>query len=62
MRLQLDRREGVVAHVIRGESFAGQFRDPVTELVVTRRDKAAPLAIKGMADGESDVAAVAVMR
>ena len=35
--------EGVVAHVRVGESFPGQVRDPITELVVTRRDEAARL-------------------
>ena len=45
----------------RGEIFSGQVRDPVTYLFVTRRDKAALLAVKGMADGESGVAAVAIM-
>ena len=46
----------------RSESFVGQVCDPVTELVVTRRDKAAPLAVKGTEDGESGVAYVALMR
>ena len=45
-----------------GESFAGQVCGPVTELVVMRRDKAAPLTLKGMADGKSGVAAVTIMR
>ena len=45
----------------RCEGFSGQIHNPVTELVVTRRDKAAPLAIEGMAYGESCVAAVVVM-
>ena len=45
-----------------GEIFAGQVRDLVMELVVTRRDKAAPLKFKVVADGESGVAAAAVMR
>ena len=44
------------------DGFSGQVRDPFLELVVTRRDKAAPLAVKGMADGKSGVASVAVMR
>ena len=45
-----------------GESFAGQVRKPVTELVVTRRDKDAPLTVKGMLDGKIGVAAVPVMK
>ena len=45
-----------------GESFSRQVCDPVTELVVTRRDKVAPFTVKGMADGESAVAAISVMR
>ena len=44
-----------------GEIFARQVREPVTELIVTRCDKAALLAVKGMVDGESGVAAVAIM-
>ena len=49
-------------HVRGGEIFAGQVRDPVTDLVVTRRGKASLLVVKGMVDGKSGVAAVAVMR
>ena len=45
----------------RGESFAGQFRNPVTEIIVTLRDKATSLAVKGMAYKESCIAAVTVM-
>ena len=45
-----------------GESFAGQVRYPVTEIVVMRRDKPTPLTVKGMVDGKSGVAAVTVMR
>ena len=43
-----------------GEGLERQIRDPVTDLIVTRRDKAAPLAIKGVAYGESGIAAVTV--
>ena len=53
--------EGVVLYARRGESFYGQVRDPITELVVTCRDKAALLAVKGMSDGESGVAAFVAM-
>ena len=42
----------------RCEGFAGQVRNPVTKLVVTRRDKTTPIAIEGMAYGEGGVAAV----
>ena len=52
--------EGVVAYVRGGKCPARQIRDPLTELTVTRRDKATPLAVKGMADGKPGVAAVAV--
>ena len=45
-----------------GESFAGQVRDPVTELVVTRCDKAALITVKGMADGKSGDKSVTLMR
>ena len=41
--------EGVVTHVRGGESPACQIRNPVMELIVTRRDEAAPLAVKGVA-------------
>ena len=39
--------EGVVAHVRGGEGPVRQIRDPVTELIMTRRDKATPLAVEG---------------
>ena len=42
--------EVVVAHVRGGELFSGQVRDPVLDLVMTLRDEAAPLAIKGVTD------------
>ena len=45
----------------KGEGFAGQVRNPFTELVVTCRDKAALLSIEVMAYVESVVAAVKVM-
>ena len=53
--------EGVVAYMRGGECPARQIRNPVTELIVTRRDKATPLAIKGVANRESGTAAVAVL-
>ena len=43
-----------------GESLDRQIHDPVTELIVTRRDETTPLAIKGVANRESGVAAVTV--
>ena len=49
------------AHTIGGEIFAGQICDPVPELVMTRRNDAFPLAIKGVIDGEFGVAAVTVI-
>ena len=54
--------EGVVAHVSGGEIPARQISHPVTELIVTRRDGSAPLAIEGVADREFGVAAVTVCR
>ena len=45
----------------RCEGFSGQVRDPVTELVVTRQDKSAPLEVEGISYGESGVAAVAIL-
>ena len=53
--------EGVLVYVRGGELFASQVHNPVTELVVTRCDKADPLTVKGMADGKSGVAAATVM-
>ena len=44
------------------ESFTSQVCDPVIELVVTLRDKADPLTVKGMVDRKGGVAAVGVMR
>ena len=52
--------EGVVAYVRGGEGPARQIRDPVTEIIMARRDEAAPLAIEGVTNGEFGVAAVAV--
>ena len=43
-----------------GESPARQIRDPVTELIVTRRDEATSLAVEVVADGKPGVSAVAV--
>ena len=52
--------EGVVAYVRGSESHACQIRDPVTELIVTRRDEATPLEVEGVATGKPGVAAVTV--
>ena len=41
--------EWVVAYVRGGECPARQIRNPVTELIVTRRDEADPLAFEGVA-------------
>ena len=49
-------------HVIGDKIFSGQFCGPFIELVVMRRDKYAPLTVKGIAYGKGGVAAVAVMR
>ena len=46
---------GFVVHVRGGECFAGQVCNPVPELVMTLRDKASPLAIKGVTYGECGV-------
>ena len=54
--------DGVVAHVRGGESFSGQVRDPVTELIVMRCDKVAPLTVKGISNRKCGVAAFTVMR
>ena len=39
--------EGVIAHVWGGENFACQVCDPVTEIIVTRRDEDAPGLFSG---------------
>ena len=52
--------EGVVTHVRGGESPARQIRDPVTELIMTRRDEAIPLAVEGVTNIKFGVAAVTV--
>ena len=52
--------EGVVAYVRGGERPARQIRNPVTELIATRRDDATPIAIKGVSNREPVIAAVAV--
>ena len=54
--------EEVLAYVRGGEGVARQIRDPVTELIVTRRDNATPLAVDGVVDGEAGLAAVTVFR
>ena len=46
---------GVLAHMRGGEGLSCMVRDPITEIVVTRRDKAALLAVKGMVDVKSCV-------
>ena len=46
--------------MIRCEGFASQVRDPVTNLVVARLIKAAPIAVMGMHYGDIGVAAIAV--
>ena len=42
-------------HVGRCKVFAGQVRNPFTELIVPCRDKAAPLAVEGIPYGEIGV-------
>ena len=54
--------EGFVAYVRGGECSSRQIRDPVTELIMTRRDKATPLSVEGVTYGEFGVAAVAMFR
>ena len=46
---------------VRGsEGFYGQVCDPVPELIMTRRDEAAPLAFESVEDCKFGVAAVKV--
>ena len=44
------------------KGFPGQVCKPVTELIVMRRDKATPLVVEIMVDGEGGVAAIAGFR
>ena len=41
---------GVVTHVHGVKGLACKVRDPITEPVVTRRDEASLIAVKGVAD------------
>ena len=43
-----------------GEGFACHVCEPVTELIVTRRDEGDPITFKGVAYSEIGVAAVTV--
>ena len=45
----------------KGEIFEGEFRNPVMELDVTHRDRAALLTVEGVANIKVDVVLVAVM-
>ena len=53
--------EEVVAYVRGGEGFTGQVRDPFPELVMTCRDKAAPITIEDVEILKFGVAAVTIM-
>ena len=44
-----------------GEGFSSQVYDPVPELIISRRDEAAPLAVKGVADCKFAIAAVTLI-
>ena len=44
-----------------GNIFSGQVCYPILDLVMTRCDKATPLAIKAVTDGEFGVASVKVI-
>ena len=44
--------------MIGGESFHGQICNPITEIVVTRRDEAAPLTVEGVVNRKIGVTAV----
>ena len=50
--------EGVIVHMRGGEIFSGQVCNPLTDLIVTRRDKAALLTVEGLAYSKGGVAAV----
>ena len=46
--------------MLRGEGFSSQVCYPVTELVVTRRDKVDLFSVKGVTDAELGLADIAV--
>ena len=50
--------EGVVAHVRGREVFSGKVRNPVMELVMSRRDEASLFAVHRMAYRDSGVKVV----
>ena len=43
-----------------GEGFSGQVCDPVPEVIMTRHEEAAPLAVEGVENCKFGVAAVTV--
>ena len=43
---------GVITHMHEGEGLACNVGDPITDIVVTRRDEASLLAVEGMVDGK----------
>ena len=51
---------GVVAHMRRGDGLSCKVGEPITELIVTRRDEAALFAVQGVADREGHPTAVAM--
>ena len=51
---------GVVLHVVGGDGFTSQVCYPITELVVTRRDKAAIFTVKGVTDRKLGLSAITV--
>ena len=49
-------------HMIWSEGLAGQVWYPVTELVVTSRDKATLFTVKGVTDGKPRLTPFAILR
>ena len=53
---------GVVAHVRRDEGLSCKVSNPITELVATRHDEAALLAVQGVVDCEGLPTAITMGR
>ena len=53
---------GVVTHVCWGEGLARKVGDLITELLVTRRDEASLLVVKGVADVKRRLTSISMFR
>ena len=53
---------GVITHLCGGEGLALKVGDPITDLVVTRRDETSPLVVKDVADVKFCAESIAMFR